>query len=51
MIGASTLVMHGPIHLDTYAQDHVLFLQTRARMSLHMGGVLTIIQARRDRGD
>lgn len=43
MIATPTVVMFGPMYLNTYALNHVFFSQTRMWMALYMGGVMAII--------
>ncbi|MCK8483809.1 hypothetical protein MUY21_07160 [Aliiroseovarius sp. S2029] len=43
MIVTSTVVMFGLMYLNTYAMDHVFFLQTRMWMALYMGGMMAIV--------
>ncbi len=43
MIATSTVVMFGLMYLNTYAQDHIFFSQTRMWMALYMGGAMAII--------
>lgn len=43
MIAVSTIVMYGLMYLNTWALDHVFFIQTRAWMALLMGAVMAVI--------
>lgn len=43
MIGTSTLVMFGPMYLNTYALDHIWFSQTRAWMAVLTGAAMAMV--------
>lgn len=43
MIATSTVVMFGLMYLNTYAADHIWFSQTRAWMSVVMGGAMGVV--------
>ena len=43
MIITSTIVMLGLMYLNTYALDHVFFIETRTYMAIYMGAVMAII--------
>lgn len=43
MIAASTLVMFGLMHLNTYRPDHATFSQTRAWMALVIGAAMALV--------
>ena len=42
MIVTSTVIMFGLMYLNTYALDHVTYIQTRTWMALLMGAVMAI---------
>lgn len=43
MIGASTVIMHGLMYLNTFQLDHVYYSQTRLWMALIMGATMAIL--------
>ncbi len=43
MIVTSTVTMYGMMYLNTYAQSHVFFSETRAYMALIMGAVMAVV--------
>ena len=43
MIGVSTVIMFGMMHLNVYSIDHLFFSRTRVFMALMMGAVMAII--------
>jgi hypothetical protein len=43
MIITSVVVMYAAMYLNTYRWDHVFFSETRAYMSLIMGGVMAVV--------